>query len=187
MILTSTEFQNYGPIPQRFTCEGVPEDRPHISPPLAWSELPANTRSLVLIVEDEDATDENFIPLDDPWVHWVLCNIPPSGSPLPGGGVGLPEGVGLPGRAPLPAGTLEGVDDRGRTGYRGPCPPRGRHHYFHTLLALNKVLSFQNPPSKDAILERFGTMFNRPVGEGPLLELARYQLVGTYDGPPPPP
>jgi Raf kinase inhibitor-like YbhB/YbcL family protein len=175
MILTSPAFQDYGPIDRKFTCDGVARDNPHISPPLAWSDLPDNARSLVLIVEDEDATDGYDVPLSAPWVHWVLYNIPTSAT--------LPEGVGLPEREPLPAGTLEGLNGREQTGYRGPCPPQDRHHYFFRLLALNGTLSGLNRPSKNALLNRIRYMGT----QGPIRVIAHYDLVGTYDGPPPPP
>jgi Raf kinase inhibitor-like YbhB/YbcL family protein len=160
MTLNSPAFQDYGPIPSRYTCDGA-----NISPPLAWSNVPANAQSLVLIVEDEDATDRNFVPLPAPWVHWVLYNIPPIES--------LPEG------GPLPAGTLEGVNGSGETGYVGPCPPRGRHRYFHRLLALNQKLPDRNRPSKDALLSylRFQTT------KDPYMIIARVNLVGTYQMP----
>jgi hypothetical protein len=93
------------------------------------------------------------------WVHWVLYNIPPSAA-------GLPEAV-EPGA--LPAGTLEGRNDWGRTGYGGPCPPVGRHRYFFKLYALDIVLPDLGQPDKPR-LER--------AMKGHVL--AQQQLVGTY-------
>jgi Raf kinase inhibitor-like YbhB/YbcL family protein len=130
-----------------------------VSPPLAWSGVPADAKSLVLIVDEPDATDEVF---DEPlpkgaWVHWVLYNIPPSAS-------ALPEGV-----RQLPAGTLEGVNSWGQTGYRGPCPHRGSpHHYFHRLFALDLVLADLGRPSEAKIWEQ------------PSRIIAQAGLVGTY-------
>lgn len=114
LTLASAAFILGGTIPAAFTCEG--SDR---SPPLSWSGVPEGTRSLVLIVDDPDAPDPAAPRMT--WVHWVLYNIPPAVT-------GLPEGV-----APdaLPAGTGEGINDWKRTGYSGPCPPIGRHRYFH--------------------------------------------------------
>lgn len=86
-----------------------------------WSELPANTASLVLIVDDPDAPDPAAPKRT--WVHWVLYNIPPSV-------LGLAEAVQT---VELPQGTLQGVNDWKKTGYGGPCPPIGRHRYFHKL------------------------------------------------------
>ena len=69
MKLTSPTFTHHGDIPSRYTCEG--DD---ISPELSWSGLPANTRSLVLIMDDPDAPDPAAPKRT--WVHWVLYNIP---------------------------------------------------------------------------------------------------------------
>ena len=119
--LTSSAFAPGGEIPSKYTCEG--ED---LSPPLAWSDVPANAKSLALIVDDPDAPDPAAPKMT--WVHWVLYNIPASASSL------------AEGAKALPAGTLQGVNDWKRTGYGGPCPPIGRHRYFHKLYALDTVL-----------------------------------------------
>ena len=91
------------------------------------------------------------------WVHWVLYNMPP-------GAGSLAEGART-----LPAGTLEGLNDWGRTGYGGPCPPIGRHRYFHKLYALDAALPNLGRPSK-AKLE--AAMKPHVV--------AYAELVGTY-------
>jgi Raf kinase inhibitor-like YbhB/YbcL family protein len=182
MILNSTdpEFQNNGPIPKKYTGEG---DR--ISPPLAWSDVPAKAKSLVLIVEDADAVEEvvdaNGRPTgeyrphpDRPWVHWVLYNIPPSASGLPEGGA----------RFQLPEGTREGVNGRGETGYFPPWPPDpNRHHYFHKLLALDLVLADLDRPSKEALLANLRQL-RTPLGGGSSRSriIAQAELVGTYLG-----
>jgi hypothetical protein len=123
MNLSSSAFSENTPIPALYTCEGR-----DLSPPLQWRDLPAATRSLVLIVDDPDAPDPAAPKMT--WVHWVLYNLPPDAP-------GLPEGVTSAG---LPAGTREGLNDWQRTGYGGPCPPIGRHRYFHKLYALDTVL-----------------------------------------------
>jgi Raf kinase inhibitor-like YbhB/YbcL family protein len=150
MKLSSTEFVHQGEIPQRFTCEG--ED---VAPALTWSELPAGTRSLALIVDDPDAPDPAAPKRT--WVHWVLYDLPPTVSGLPEGG------------SPLPAGTREGVNDWKRTGYGGPCPPIGRHRYFFKLYALDAVLPDLQRPTK-AQLEK--------AMQGHVL--AQTELIGTY-------
>ncbi len=122
--LTSTAFAHEAEIPQQYTCDGA--DR---SPPLSWSGLPTGTQSLALIVHDPDVPDPKAPQRI--WVHWVLYNIPPDTT-------GLPEAVDP---KALPPGTREGQNDWGRTGYGGPCPPIGRHRYFHRLYALDTVLS----------------------------------------------
>jgi Raf kinase inhibitor-like YbhB/YbcL family protein len=134
LTLTSTSFQNNGMIPLRHTCDG--ED---ISPQLRWTGVPANAQSLVLIVDDPDAPDPKAPKMT--WVHWVLYNLPPQASELA-------EGVSAKG---LPAGTLQGLNDWHRTGYGGPCPPVGRHRYFHKLFALDATLPDLKNPTKAAL------------------------------------
>jgi hypothetical protein len=136
MMLTSTVFFQGGMIPQRYTCDGS-----DLSPPLAWSGLPAGTKSLVLIVDDPDAPDPAAPKMI--WVHWVLYNLPPIAGELP---EGVPAKV-------LPQGTLQGMNDWQRTGYGGPCPPVGRHRYFYKLYALDVVLPDLGKPAK-AVVEK---------------------------------
>ncbi len=150
--LASTAFAQNGPIPKLYTCQGQ-----DISPALAWSGLPAGTKSLALVVDDPDAPDPAAPKMT--WVHWVLYN-------LPAGSTGLPEAVAP---AALPAGTREGKNDWKRTGYGGPCPPIGRHRYFHKLYALDIVLPDLKQPTK-AELER--------AMQGHVL--AKVELMGTY-------
>ena len=152
LILTSPAFIEQGVIPQRYTCEGA-----NVSPPLAWGGIPPGAVSLVLIVDDPDAPDP-LAPLLT-WVHWLLYNLPPTAD-------GLAEGIAP---AALPAGTLEGLNDWQRTGYGGPCPPIGRHRYFHKLYALDTRLPDLHHPSK-LQLKRAMT--------GHVLATA--ELVGTY-------
>jgi Raf kinase inhibitor-like YbhB/YbcL family protein len=150
LTLTSAAFTAGGNIPSRYTCQGT--DR---SPPLEWSGVPAGTKSLVLIVDDPDAPDPAAPRMT--WVHWVLYNLPPACN-------GLPEGV-----THLPAGALEGTNDWKRAGYGGPCPPIGRHRYFHKLYALDCVLPDLGRPTK-ARLEK--AMHGHIV--------AQAELIGTY-------
>jgi Raf kinase inhibitor-like YbhB/YbcL family protein len=152
LALTSSAFAHDGAIPATYTCQGK-----DISVPLAWSGVPAGTRSLVLIVDDPDAPDPAAPKMT--WVHWVVYNIPP-------GATGLGEAVKS---SELPKGTLEGRNDWGRTGYGGPCPPVGRHRYFFKLYALDVVLPDLGTPDK-ARLER--------AMKGHVLE--KHELVGTY-------
>ena len=134
LTLTSTSFQHEGMIPQRHTCEG--ED---ISPQLAWTGLPADTQSLVLIMDDPDAPDPQAPKMT--WLHWVVYNLPANATQLP-------EGVAA---ADLPAGTLHGLNNWQRTGYGGPCPPIGKHRYFHKLFALDTRLADLKNPDKAAL------------------------------------
>jgi hypothetical protein len=150
MMITSSAFSQNGAIPKAYTCEGR-----DISPPLAWSGIPESARSLLLIVDDPDAPDPRAPRMT--WVHWVLYN-------LPVGISGLPEAV-----RSLPAGALEGLNDWKRTGYGGPCPPIGRHRYFHKLYALDVVLPDLGRPTGKALEQ---AMRGHVVAEA--------RLVGTY-------
>ena len=150
--LTSSAFAHNGAIPRRYTCQG--ED---VSVPLAWSGAPPATKSLVLIVDDPDAPDPKAPRMT--WVHWVLYNLPHTAT-------ALAEGIKPDA---LPKGTLEGYNDWKRTGYGGPCPPIGRHRYFHKLYALDERLPEMENPTK-ADLEQ--------AMKGHIVEKA--ELIGTY-------
>ena len=152
LTLSSPAFTADAEIPRRYTCDG--DDQ---SPPLDWSGVPEQAGSLVLIVDDPDAPDPAAPRMT--WVHWVLFNLPADSS-------GLPEAVKDDG---LPEGTQQGVNDWGRTGYGGPCPPIGRHRYFHKLYVLDSVLTQLKHPTK-AQLEA--------AMQGHVLEQA--ELIGTY-------
>ncbi len=152
LIITSTAFVNEGTIPARHTCDG--DD---ISPALSWSNIPEGTQSLVLIVDDPDAPDPASPRMT--WVHWVLYNLPASST-------GLTEAIKA---NELPEGTLEGLNDWKRTGYGGPCPPIGRHRYFHKLYALDTVFPDLNQPTRAEVEQAI---------EGHIIEQA--VLLGTY-------
>lgn len=152
--LSSPAYAGGSAIPARFTCDGN-----DVSPPLAWSGAPAGTRSFAFILDDPDAPDPAAPKMT--WVHWVLYDIPADVH-------GLPEG----GSQHLPAGTRDGSNGWKRSGYGGPCPPIGRHRYFHKLYALDVVLPDLHRPGKDALLAAM---------RGHVL--AQAQLIGTYQHP----
>jgi len=152
MKLTSPSFENQGEIPKKYTCDG--EDNP---PALTWSDVPEGTKSFALIVDDPDAPDPANPRMT--WVHWVMYNIPATIR-------SLPEGVK---EKDLLKGTLQGLNDWEKTGYGGPCPPVGKHRYFHKLYALDIVLPDLKQPTK-AKLEK--------AMEGHVLSKA--ELVGLY-------
>ncbi len=129
-VLESSAYPGNGSMPARFTCDGQ-----DVSPPLAWSGAPAGTKSFALILDDPDAPDPAAPKMT--WVHWVLYDIPASVH-------SLPEGTSRH----LPSGTREGLNGWKQTGFRGPCPPIGRHRYFHKLYALDVVLPDLHAPSK---------------------------------------
>jgi Raf kinase inhibitor-like YbhB/YbcL family protein len=153
LSLSSPVFKHNEPIPKLYTCQGK-----DLSPALNWSGLPDGTRSIALVVDDPDAPDP--AAPKRVWVHWVLYNIPPDAT-------GLREGVNAAG---LPAGTRQGRNDWDRTGYGGPCPPIGRHRYFHKLYALDVVLPDLKQPTKATLMDAM---------EGHILGKA--ELIGTYE------
>jgi Raf kinase inhibitor-like YbhB/YbcL family protein len=152
MKLTSPSFVDKGDIPKKYTCDGK-----NVSPALTWTDIPAGAKSLALIVDDPDAPDPENPRMT--WVHWVLYNIPTTVD-------SLPEGVL---ENDLPEGTLEGLNDWKKTGYGGPCPPIGKHRYFHKLYALDTVLSDLGLPTK-AKLEQ--ALKNHVLSQA--------QLIGLY-------
>ena len=149
LSITSPAFKHDGNIPARFTCDG--DD---ISPELVWSGVPKGTKSLVLIVDDPDAPDPAAPKMT--WVHWVLYN-------LPADSTGLNEAISP---ANLPAGTKEGLNDWKRTGYGGPCPPIGRHRYFHKLYALDVMLPDLKTPTETKVEQ---AMSGHIVGQAVLM------------------
>jgi Raf kinase inhibitor-like YbhB/YbcL family protein len=151
MTLKSPAFQQNGHIPSKYTCEG--ED---VSPPLAWEGAPNGAKSLVLIIDDPDAPDPKAPKMV--WVHWVVYNMPPDTK-------SLPENAG---KARLPQGALLGLNDFKKTGYGGPCPPIGRHRYFHKLYALDITLDL-----RDATKSQIERAMRGHV-------LANAELIGTY-------
>jgi Raf kinase inhibitor-like YbhB/YbcL family protein len=149
MTLASPAFRHQGEIPARYTCNG--DD---LAPPLAWSGAPAGTQSFALIVDDPDAPDPKH-PRQT-WVHWLVYNLPPDCTGLTDGGS-------------LPPGAKLGLNDWRRADYGGPCPPIGRHRYFHKLYALDTVLPDLKHPTKGALEQAM---------KGHVL--AQAELIGLY-------
>jgi Raf kinase inhibitor-like YbhB/YbcL family protein len=151
LTLTSPAFKQGGKIPSNYTCEG--DD---VSPPLVFEGVPEGTKSLALIIDDPDAPDPSAPKRV--WVHWVVLNLPP-------GTEGLEENAAARG---LPAGANEGVNDSQHKNYDGPCPPIGRHRYFHKLYALDVTL----PAKALSKAELEAVMEGHVLGRG--------ELMGTY-------
>lgn len=149
MKLESPAFTNAGPIPTKYTCEG--DD---VAPSFTWRDVPAGTESLALIIDDPDAPDPKAPKVT--WVHWVVFNIPISAN-------GLHEGQ------TLPSGASQGLNDWKRAAYGGPCPPIGRHRYFHKLYALNTRLQLKQPTKAELEAAMHGHI------------VAKAELVGTYE------
>jgi Raf kinase inhibitor-like YbhB/YbcL family protein len=119
--LTSTAFQGGAAIPRRSTCDG--ED---LSPDLAWTGAPGGTQAFVLLVRDPDARD---------FLHWLVHDM-----------AGAPDG-GLPAAVAASAATpQQGLNDFGKRGYGGPCPPSGEHRYRFTVYALDRALGIGGTP-----------------------------------------
>ena len=151
MTLSSPAFAAGTAIPARHTCDA--ED---LSPELRFTDPPANTKSLALIVDDPDAPVGN-------WVHWVLYDLPASHR-------SLPEGVPPDGTLKSPAGARQGRNDFGKLGWGGPCPPPGKpHRYFFRLYALDVPLGLE-PGAKKADVER--AMKGHVLGQA--------EIFGTY-------
>jgi Raf kinase inhibitor-like YbhB/YbcL family protein len=141
--VTSTAFDDGAAIPRVFTCDGA-----GTSPPLAWSGVSSRARELALVVEDPDA---------DRFLHWTVLKLAPSTSGLSAGHV--------------PAGAVETKNGFGKSGWGGPCPPKGddAHHYVFSLYALDAPLGLGADASADAV----GKAITAHA-------LARGELVGTY-------
>lgn len=151
-VLHSSAFQAGGAIPRKYTCDGSDH-----SPPLEWRGAPADTKSLALIVDDPDAPDPRAPKTV--WVHWVVYNIPATLDRL--------AAAASPGS--LPDGAREGLNDWKQPGYRGPCPPIGRHRYFHKLYALDAML----PDMGRITRKQLETAIQKHV-------LDTAELMGTY-------
>ena len=151
MKIESPAFADGGRIPERHSAYG--ENR---SPELRWSGAPADTKSFAIIVDDPDA------PGGEPFVHWIVYNVPSSMTSLP---------EGLPPAAKLPNGVLQGRNSAGSVGYFGPRPPKTHppHHYHFRIFALDGMLPL------DAGVER--QQLSRAM-EGHIL--AEAETVGVY-------
>jgi Raf kinase inhibitor-like YbhB/YbcL family protein len=152
--LTSSAFENNGTIPAKYTCDGDGK----LSPPLAIAGVPEGSKSLVLIMDDPDipqfAKEKHGIEVFD---HWTVINIPPETTEIP-------EGATV-GQA--------GLHSAGEEGYTGPCPPPQyepkEHRYIFVLYALSEALHFDEPPTKQQVLDALAP-----------LALAKATLIGRY-------
>ncbi|PIQ69432.1 MAG: YbhB/YbcL family Raf kinase inhibitor-like protein [Candidatus Tagabacteria bacterium CG_4_10_14_0_2_um_filter_40_13] len=128
MMLRCPLFRNNGNFPSRFTCDGA-----NVNPPLIIEDVSRDAKSLVLIVEDPDATGGLV------FTHWIIWNIPPDI-------IEIPEGQ-------LPREAKEGRNDFGEEKYGGPCPPRNArpHRYVFKLYALNIALDLHSSSEKHKV------------------------------------
>ena len=150
LALTSNAFADGQAVPRHYTCDGS-----NVSPRLAWTDVPSGTQSLLLACVDPDAPGGTFY-------HWVAYNIPPEVTELEAGyRPGTPE-----------ARFAQAVNDFGRAGYGGPCPPRGHraHGYHFRISALRERISNMTPHSTcSEVIEAAGP-----------LEIASAEIVGYY-------
>ncbi len=156
MKLSSTSFEHEGTIPKQHTCEGT-----DLSPQLTWSGASSDAKAFALIVDDPDAPDPAAPKRT--WTHWVLYNIPP-------GVTSLPEGA-----QNAPFGAADGKNDWNQVGYRGPCPPIGRHRYFFRLFALDARLEGLSHPTSRELQQ---AMKAHVIGTATLM--GTYQKAGQH-------
>lgn len=142
MKIESTVFGNNEKIPSIYTCDGQ-----NINPPLKISDIPANAKSMALIMDDPDAPRGTF-------VHWVVWNINAETKEIP--------------ENTVPSESMEGITGRGMAGYIGPCPPSGTHRYFFKLYALDDKLDLPANTDKTG-LEK--AMENHIIAKGELMGL----------------
>jgi Raf kinase inhibitor-like YbhB/YbcL family protein len=140
LLVSSASFRAMERIPPRHTCDGI-----NVNPSLVIDQVPTGTKSLALIVDDPDAPDGT-------WVHWVIWNIPV---------IHEIKENSAPGK--------QGTNDFGKEIYCGPCPPKGTHHYFFKVYALDCKLELATG-SKKIALEK--AMVGHVLGFG--------QLIGLY-------
>ena len=149
IAVTSPAFTEGSPIPVEYTCQGD-----NISPVLKWANVPDDTKSMALIMDDPDAPGRTF-------VHWVLYNIPATAN-------GLSEASTR--ETAQSMGAAEGRSGSGRSGYGGPCPPSGSpHRYFFRVYALDTTIELDEGATKTQLLE---AMQGKIIAQG--------ELVGTY-------
>lgn len=134
--LTSSNISHEGRLPRKYLAEGQGAQR-NISPPLEWYNLPEQTKSLALIVQDIDAPESSGSTV--PFTIWVAINIPPTVKGLPEGFSGKEEEVG----GEL-AGIKEGTNDLKKTGWQAPKMPRPGHRIEFKLYALDNELHLGN-------------------------------------------
>lgn len=149
LSVTSPAFVDGGPLPQKYTADGA-----DVAPPLSWSEVPPDTKSVAILCEDPDAPKKNF-------AHWVLYDITPSINELPGQAM----------HDQVPQNAKVGTNDFGRLGYAGPCPPPSSepHRYEFKVFALDKTLELDRAATRDQVCS---AMESHILAEG--------QIVGRY-------
>jgi Raf kinase inhibitor-like YbhB/YbcL family protein len=134
LIVSSKSFECQGVIPSKYSYKGG-----NVSPHLAWTQGPTGTKTYAVICDDPDA------PRAQPWVHWVVFNIPASKQSL---------AEGLAPKEKNDSGMQQGLNDYEQIGWGGPNPPSGTHRYYFTVYALDVVLSDLQKPIKKELLQK---------------------------------
>lgn len=150
MKLISSAFKNGGVLPTLYTCDGK-----EVNPPLQWSDAPADTKSFMLIMEDPDAPATK----PNPWVHWIVFNIPPSISEIK-------EDANIQALK----GARQGLTNSGKSKFHGACPPDKMHRYYFILYALDSMLDLLEGASKGELMKAI---------DGHVL--AKAELMATYE------
>lgn len=149
LVVSSSAFQSGQTIPNQYTADGG-----NRSPDIGWTSVPADAKSIAMIVDDTDANG---------YVHWVIYNLPPGTTKLPSG---LPRAGDLPSLGQA----LQGQNSHGEPGYFGPQPPPGRpHHYHFRVYAIDEVLPLKAGASKDEVVK---AMASHVIAQG--------ELVGVF-------
>ena len=147
MKIASSAFKHGEKIPVLYTCQGK-----EINPPLLISDVPKNTKSLVLIMDDPDVP--RSVRQDGMWVHWVVFNMPPETEEI---------------KENMPPPGILGKGTEGKVGYQGPCPPDREHRYFFKLYALNSLLDLKDGATKEDVTKAM---------KGHII--TQTELIGTY-------
>jgi Raf kinase inhibitor-like YbhB/YbcL family protein len=148
MRIISPVFDDGDAIPKKYTFDDL-----DVSPPIEWSNVPEDTKTVAIICDDPDA------PMKI-WVHWIIFNIPSNVNHLP---------ENVPPEKELENGAKQGMNDFHKVGYGGPCPPVGIHRYFFKIYALDTTLDLPAGVSKSHLMIAM---------EGHVL--AEAHLMGTY-------
>jgi Raf kinase inhibitor-like YbhB/YbcL family protein len=154
-ILNTDAIDSRGVFDPRYTC-----DLDNSSPELRWMGTPSETMSFALVIRDLDT--HSALDQQQGWIHWVIYNIPKDLNHLP---------AGIPAQESLPNGIRQGMNDFGRLGYAGPCPPSGdsAHRYSLELFALRAPIELPSRPQYSEF-----TLASRP------LILVSTEILGKY-------
>jgi Raf kinase inhibitor-like YbhB/YbcL family protein len=155
LTVTSPDFKTGDSLNDMFTQNGASK-----SPAISWSKGPAGTQSYVLLTEDAGGQRA------DPVIHWVVYDIPADAT-------GLPQGVPTDAKIASPAGAMNGLNQRGEPGYRGPKPPAGQTHPYHfEVFALDTKLGLD--PASANRMAVVNAMKNHVLAEG--------EVIANYTG-----